>query len=122
MRHHAVGADTGGARADRVVAEANQGGAMVKSVPLAAQATLPVTLVHATRGKAARAEPVAALYELRRVWHARAFPALEDELAGLSIGGGYDGPGRSPDRADACIWALTALMLDRQGEARVAVM
>ena len=42
--------------------------------------------------------------------------------AGLSIGGGYDGPGRSPDRADACIWALTALMLDRQGEARVAVM
>lgn len=118
----AVGACATRVGADRVVAEANQGGAMVKSVLLAAQATLPVTLVHATRGKAARAEPVAALYELRRVWHARAFPALEDELAGLSIGGGYDGPGRSPDRADACIWALTALMLDRQGEARVAVM
>ena len=118
----AVGACAIRVGADRVVAEANQGGAMVKSVLLAAQATLPVTLVHATRGKAARAEPVAAIYELRRVWHARAFPALEDELAGLSIGGGYDGSGRSPDRADACIWALTALMLDRQGEARVAVM
>ncbi|VXC75956.1 DNA-packaging protein [Sphingomonas sp. 8AM] len=105
--------------AERVVAEANQGGAMVEQVLRAAQASLPIRLVHATRGKAARAEPVAALYERGRVWHARAFPALEDELAGLVAGGGYEGPGRSPDRADACVWALTALLLDRQGEVRV---
>ncbi len=108
--------------ADRVIAEANQGGAMVEQVLRAAQASLPIRLVHATRGKAARAEPVAALYERGRVWHARAFPALEDELAGLIAGGGYEGPGRSPDRADACVWALTALMLDKQGEARVRSM
>ncbi|KQT34674.1 ATP-binding protein [Sphingomonas sp. Leaf412] len=108
--------------ADRVVAEANQGGAMVKSVLLAADAALPVVLVHATRGKVARAEPVAALYEGARVWHAGVFPALEDELAGLSIGGGYEGPGRSPDRADACVWALTHLMLGARGAARVGVV
>jgi phage terminase large subunit-like protein len=105
--------------ADRVVAEANQGGAMVRSVLTAADAGLPLELVHATRGKAARAEPVALLYESGRVWHAGAFPALEDELAGLAAGGAYEGPGRSPDRADACVWALTALMLGRRAEGRV---
>lgn len=109
-------------RAERVIAEANQGGAMVEQVLRAAEATLPIRLVHASRGKSARAEPVAALYEAGRVWHVRAFPALEDELAGLVAGGGYEGPGRSPDRADACVWALTALMLDRQGEVRVRAM
>ena len=119
---HAVAACAARVSAERVVAEANQGGAMVEQVLRAAQATLPIRLVHATRGKAARAEPVAALYERGRVWHARAFPALEDELAGLVAGGGYEGPGRSPDRADACVWALTALMLDRQGEVRVRSM
>ncbi len=116
---NAVAACAARVSAERVVAEANQGGAMVEQVLRAAQASLPIRLVHATRGKAARAEPVAALYERGRVWHARAFPALEDELAGLITGGGYEGPGRSPDRADACVWALTALMLDRQGEVRV---
>ena len=97
--------------ADRVVAEANNGGAMVESVLRAAEANLPVRLVHASRGKSARAEPVAALYERGRAHHVGAFPALEDELAGLVTGGGYDGPGRSPDRADALVWALSALML-----------
>ncbi|TCP33598.1 terminase family protein [Sphingomonas sp. BK235] len=101
--------------AERVVAEANQGGDMVAQVLRAADAALPLRLVHATRGKVARAEPVAALYEAGRVWHARAFPALEDELAGLVAGGGYAGPGRSPDRADACVWALTALLLGEGG-------
>ena len=97
--------------ADRVVAEANQGGAMVASVLRAADAALPVRLVHASRGKTARAEPVATLYAAKRVWHVGGFPALEDEMAGLSSGAGYTGPGRSPDRADALVWALTALML-----------
>jgi phage terminase large subunit-like protein len=97
--------------ADRVVAEKNQGGDMVGSVLRAVDAGLPIALVHASRGKVARAEPVAALYERGRVRHVGAFPALEDELCGLSAGGEYHGPGRSPDRADALVWALTELML-----------
>lgn len=105
--------------ADRVVAEANNGGAMVRCVLIAADAALPITLVHASRGKTARAEPVAALYEAGRVRHAGAFPALEDELCGLIAGGGYAGPGLSPDRADALVWALTALMLGTRGAAGV---
>jgi phage terminase large subunit-like protein len=68
-------------------------------------------LVHASRGKVARAEPVHALYESGRVHHAGAFPDLEDELCGLMTGGGYEGPGRSPDRADALVWAVTEVML-----------
>lgn len=107
--------------ADRVIAEANQGGAMVKSVLQAADISLPVRLVHASRGKVARAEPVAALYEAGRVLHAGAFPRLEDELCGLLIGGGYEGPGPSPDRADALVYALTELMLRRKREPRVRV-
>jgi phage terminase large subunit-like protein len=101
--------------ADRVIAEANNGGAMVESVLRAASATLPVRLVHAARGKAARAEPVAVLYETGRVAHVGAFPALEDELAGLLLDGRYVGPGRSPDRADALVWAVHALLLKGSG-------
>ncbi|UVO52959.1 DNA-packaging protein [Sphingomonas sp. SUN039] len=100
--------------ADRVVAEANNGGKMVESVLRAADSGLPVRLVHASRGKAARAEPVALLYAAGKVRHVGAFPDLEDELCGLISGGGYDGPGRSPDRADACVWALSELMLGRR--------
>ena len=105
--------------ADRVVAEANQGGAMVEAVLRAASVSLPLRLVHASRGKVARAEPVAALYEAGRVRHAGLFPALEDQLCGLMTGGEYRGPGRSPDRADALVWALTELMLGVRGEPRV---
>lgn len=101
-------------RADRVVAEANQGGDMVAAVLRAADLALPLRLVHASRGKVARAEPVAALYEARRVRHAGQFPRLEDQLCGLMTGGGYEGPGRSPDRADALVWALSELLLGRQ--------
>ncbi len=105
--------------ADRVVAEGNQGGEMVESVLRAADCALPVRLVHARRGKAARAEPVAALFESGRAWFAGAFPELEDQLCGLQMGGGYAGPGRSPDRADAMVWALTELMLRGKGEPQV---
>lgn len=108
-------------QADRVVAEANQGGAMVASVLRAADIALPLRLVHASRGKAARAEPVAALYEAGRARHAGIFPALEDELCGLMAGGGYEGPSRSPDRADALVWAMTELMLGRAGVPRVSL-
>ena len=105
--------------ADRVVAEANQGGAMVGSVLRAADLALPVKLVHASRGKAARAEPVAALYEAGRVRHCGTFALLEDEMCGLLSGGEYHGPGRSPDRADALVWALTELMLNNRAAPHV---
>jgi len=97
--------------ADRVVAEANQGGSMVASVLRAADVALPIRLVHARQGKSARAEPVAALYEAGRVRHVGQLPSLEDQLCGLIAGGAYHGPGRSPDRADALVWALSELML-----------
>ena len=103
--------------AERVVAESNQGGAMVASVLRAADIALPLKLVHASRGKAARAEPVAALYEAGRVEHAGMFAQLEDQMCGLMSGGGYEGPGHSPDRADALVWALTELMLGRHAGA-----
>jgi phage terminase large subunit-like protein len=105
--------------ADRVVAEANQGGAMVESVLRAADRALPVKLVHASRGKSARAEPVAALYCAGRVRHQGVFAQLEDQLCGMMLGGEYGGPGRSPDRADALVWAMTELMLSRSGDPRV---
>lgn len=96
--------------ADRVVAESNMGGEMVTAVLRQAEVTLPVVPVHASVGKARRAEPVALAYERGDIVHAGAFAELEDELCGLQVGGGYVGPGRSPDRADACVWALAALL------------
>jgi len=117
----AVAAAASAWNADRVVAEANQGGQMVASVLRAAELSLPLRLVHASRGKAARAEPVAALYEAGRVRHAGMFAALEDQLCGLVAGGDYEGPGRSPDRADALVWALSELMLQRRGEPRIRI-
>lgn len=92
--------------ADAVVAESNQGGEMVRTVLAHADCPVPIRLVHASRGKVARAEPVAALYEQGRVVHCGAFPALEEELMAL---GATDG-GPSPDRADALVWAVTHLM------------
>ncbi|MEO6041716.1 MAG: terminase family protein [Croceibacterium sp.] len=105
--------------ADRVVAEANQGGKMVESVLRAADCAMPIRLVHASRGKVARAEPVAALYEAGKVRHTAMFARLEDQLCGFVSGGAYEGPGRSPDRADALVWALTELMLGKRKEPRV---
>jgi phage terminase large subunit-like protein len=102
-------------QADRVVVETNNGGDMVESVLRAACVALPVKQVRASRGKAARAEPVSALYAAGRVRHAGHFPQLEDEMCGLVLGGGYVGPGQSPDRADALVWALTELMLGGRG-------
>jgi phage terminase large subunit-like protein len=102
-----------------VVAEANNGGAMVESVLKAADSGLKVRLVHASRGKVARAEPIALMFENGRVVLAGGFSTLEDELAGMVAGGDYEGPGKSPDRADAMVWALTALSETRSGVPRV---
>ena len=107
-------------RAQRVVAEANNGGAMVATVLRGAALQLPVRLVHAAEGKTARAAPVATLFESGRARLAGRFPALEDQLCGLTWAGRYEGPGGSPDRADAMVWALTELMLGPpRGEPRV---
>lgn len=103
--------------ADRVVAEINQGGDMVKSVLEGIEARLPVSTVRATRGKFLRAEPVAALYEQGRVLHAGRFAALEDQMCDFGPEGLSSG--RSPDRLDALVWALTALMLEGGGEPRI---
>jgi phage terminase large subunit-like protein len=93
-----------------VVAEANQGGHMVKAVLHAADPALRVRLVTAHTGKTARAEPVAHLCEAGRVKLHRRMPELEAELLGMIAGGGYEGPGASPDRADAMVWGVTEVM------------
>jgi phage terminase large subunit-like protein len=105
--------------ASLVVAEANNGGAMVESVIKAADLGLKVRLVHASKGKCARAEPIALKFERGKAFLAGDFPELEAELGGMIAGGGYEGPGRSPDRADAMVWAMTVLSETRSGVPRV---
>ncbi|WP_235561444.1 DNA-packaging protein [Brevundimonas sp. Root1279] len=104
--------------ADRVVAEVNQGGDMVRTVLAQAECPVKIAPVHATRSKSVRAEPVAALYEQGRVTHCCAFPALEEELMAL---GGTDG-GPSPDRADALVWAVSALLTTPKAGPSVRVL
>ena len=99
--------------ADQILAEVNNGGELVGSVLRNVADKLPLKLVRASIGKVARAEPVAALYGLGHVFHFGSLPALEDEMCGMLIGGDYAGPTRSPDRADALVWALTGLMLGK---------
>jgi phage terminase large subunit-like protein len=93
--------------AREIVAEKNQGGEMVRTVLAHGGCETAIRLVHASRGKAARAEPVAALYEQGRVVHCGDFPALEEELMAL---GAVESGGRSPDRADALVWAVMHLL------------
>lgn len=97
-------------QADRIVAEANQGGEMVKSTLHQVDDRLPVTLVHATKGKYLRAEPVSALYAQARVHHVGAFKALEDQMCDFVPDHDRAKHG-SPDRLDALVWALTELMI-----------
>ncbi|SON54876.1 hypothetical protein HDIA_1335 [Hartmannibacter diazotrophicus] len=103
--------------ADALVAEVNQGGDMVAAVIREIDAGVPVREVRATRGKWLRAEPVAALYAQGRVRHASTFPELEDEMTDFGLDG-LSG-GRSPDRLDALVWALTFLMLRDAAAPRV---
>lgn len=103
--------------ADQLVAEVNMGGDMVKAVIGEADASVPVVTVRATRGKYLRAEPVSQLYEQGRVKHAGQFPALADEMCDFGLDGLSSG--RSPDRLDALVWAVTALTFGARGEPRV---
>ncbi|PIE16806.1 MAG: ATP-binding protein [Rhodobacterales bacterium] len=96
--------------AERLVAEVNQGGDMVEAVIRQIDPLVPFRAVRAARGKVARAEPVAALYEQGRVQHLRGLAALEDQMC-LMTTHGYEGKG-SPDRVDALVWALHELMIE----------
>lgn len=104
--------------ADYVVAESNNGGEMVRAVLAAAGIKVGVQLVHASIGKRARAEPIAALYAQRRVKHVAAFAELEDEMCAFGVESG----GKSPDRVDALVWALTDLMLHARGGPRARML
>jgi phage terminase large subunit-like protein len=108
--------------ADRVIVETNQGGEMVESVLRSVDSALPVRPVKARFGKAKRAEPVSAFFARGKAKFAGAFPELEDELCGITSGGGYEGPGRSPDRADAMVWAMAELMLGKGKAPRVRAL
>jgi phage terminase large subunit-like protein len=96
-----------------IIAERNQGGDMIESVLCGVDSSLPVRLVSATTGKAARAEPVALRFETGRARLAGRFQALEDELCAMTYAG-YRGAG-SPDRADAMVWAMTELIGPERG-------
>ena len=103
--------------ADAIVAEANQGGAMVGELIRQAASDAAIRLVHARRDKVTRAAPAAALYERGLVHHAGAFAELEDQLCQ------YDGrnwkSGESPDRLDALVWALADLFPGTAAKPRV---
>ncbi|WP_299818558.1 terminase family protein [uncultured Jannaschia sp.] len=96
--------------ADRVVAEGNQGGDMIEAVLRQVAPTVSYRKVTARQAKGARAEPIAALYEQGRIRHLRDLGTLEDQMCRMAVGG-YRGSG-SPDRVDALVWALWAVMLD----------
>lgn len=114
--------------ANYVVAEANQGGDMVRTVLRhagvdagrnARDVTMGVKTLYASGSKSARAIPVALLYEQGRIDHAARFPELEDELCHI---GADEVTGKSPDRADALVWAVTELLLTRRAVPRVRVL
>jgi phage terminase large subunit-like protein len=107
-------------QADALVAENNFGGDMVRAVIGAVDRNVPLMTVRATRGKYLRAEPVAQLYEQRRVKHVGVFPALEDEMCDFGLDGLSSG--RSPDRLDALVWAITALSFGARVEPRVGAL
>ncbi len=104
-------------KADRVVVEINKGGDLVENVLKAIDPTIPLKSVRATRGKYTRAEPIAALYEQNRVFHATPLSILEqqicDYIPGITT--------KSPDRMDALVWALTELMLDSEKKPKLKI-
>lgn len=96
--------------ADKIVAEANQGGEMVERVIRSVAPDVPITLVRATRGKYIRAEPISALYEQNRVSHIGTLPELEDQMIAFTPESASERlPGESPDRVDALVWACADL-------------
>jgi len=105
--------------ADRIVAEKNNGGEMVETVIRTADRSVPVRLVHATRGKVVRAEPISALYEQGRVHHVGRFDELEDQMCLFSIDNVRNSSTGSPDRVDALVWGLTEIFEKIAGRRRL---
>ncbi|WP_439925422.1 DNA-packaging protein [Nitrobacter sp. JJSN] len=97
-------------KADRIIAEVNNGGAMVEGTIRAVDPLVSYRSVHASRGKVVRAEPIAALYEQRKVHHVGSFATLEDQLCAFTSDFDRGRAGYSPDRVDALVWALTELI------------
>lgn len=97
--------------ADCIVAEINQGGEMVEAVIRGIDPKVPYKAVRAKRGKVARAEPVAALYEQDRVHHVGTHGGLEDQMVHFK-NDGLEDKTKSPDRVDALVYALTELMIE----------
>jgi predicted phage terminase large subunit-like protein len=95
--------------ADRIVAEVNQGGDMVEHTLRSQRRDVPFTAVRASRGKVTRAEPVAALYERGKVYHAADFGELESQMCSFTSDFDRKTQGYSPDRVDALVWAFTEL-------------
>lgn len=104
-------------QADSLIAEVNQGGEMVTTILQEVDPSIPVKAVRANRGKWLRAEPVSALYEQGRVRHVGNLPDLEDEMCDFGLDGLSSG--KSPDRLDAMVWALTNLCLQGQANPKV---
>ena len=99
-------------KADRIVAEVNNGGEMVEHTLRMVDGYVSFKPVHASRGKAIRAEPVSALYEQNKVHHVGIFTKLEDQQCAFIPDFDRTRAGYSPDRMDALVWALTELMVD----------
>ena len=103
-------------RADRIVAEVNNGGDMVEATLRVIEPNAPFSAVRASRGKVTRAEPIAALYEQGRVHHLGVFPELEDQMCAFTADAHGNRATRSashsPDRVDALVWALTDLLVE----------
>ncbi len=95
--------------ADKIIAEKNNGGEMVSSVIRAVDRSVPIKLVHASRGKVVRAEPISALYEQGRVHHVGMFDKLEDQMCLFSVDNIRNSSTGSPDRVDALVWGLSEL-------------
>src|SRR3954465_7650252 len=107
--------------ANSLVGGGNRGGEMGRAVRRGVDSSVPLKEVHATRGKYLRAEPIAALYEQGKVKHERGFPALEDEDEMCDFSPEGLSSGRSPDRLDALVWALTELSRPR-AEPRIRML
>jgi predicted phage terminase large subunit-like protein len=101
-------------KADRIIAEKNNGGDMVENTIRMVSSNVSFRAVHASRGKVTRAEPISALYEQRKVHHVGALSALEDQLCSFTSDFDRGRSGYSPDRVDALVWALTELMLGEE--------
>jgi predicted phage terminase large subunit-like protein len=98
-------------RADKIVAEVNNGGEMVENTIRMVDNNVPFRAVHASRGKAIRAQPISALYEQGRIRHVAALDALEDQMCQFAPDAIRE-LGQSPDRVDALVWAFTDLLVE----------